>query len=61
MIRRGVGALLSVDVIKSVNGTVPGVDASLVQVIRQAAQRGTMRFELQRDGRPHVKHLRIKP
>lgn len=49
------------DLIKNVNGKVPGAGGSLSQVIQQAAQQGMMRFELQRDGRPDVKYLQIKP
>lgn len=49
------------DIIRNVNGKVPGAAAPLPQVIEQAAQGGMLRFELERNGRMDVKYIPIRP
>lgn len=49
------------DIIRNVNGKVPGAAAPLPQVIEQAVEGGMLRFHLERNGQTDVKYIQIRP
>jgi type II secretory pathway component PulC len=49
------------DVIRNVNGRVPGVGEPLPRVIEQAGRTEVLRFELDRDGVMDARYLQIRP
>lgn len=49
------------DIIRNVNGRVPGAADPLPRIIEQAVETGILRFELERNGRMDVKYLQIRP
>lgn len=49
------------DVIRNVNGNVPGAAAPLPQVIERTADWGMLRFDVERNGRTEVKYIGVRP